>query len=243
MYHFVYETVNLINGKKYIGKHSTENLNDSYLGSGVALNRAIKKYGEESFKRSIIKQFETSAEALEYEAQLVTEDLVKSNEYYNMRQGGEGGRYKYTEADKAKMSNSAKERIKRLGHNLLGKHRSEETKRKLSETNKRRYSEDPTCHGRYGTGKPKIDKIKGPKNPTTLNKICVNNGKENRFISAEDPMPEGFVKGMVQLNRKSRKGCEVKPTTTGRIWVNNGAINKLVNPLSIPDGYVKGRLR
>ena len=129
MYHFVYETVNLINGKKYIGKHSTENLNDSYLGSGVALNRAIKKYGEESFKRSIIKQFETSAEALEYEAQLVTEDLVKSNEYYNMRQGGEGGRYKYTEADKIKMSNSAKERIKRLGHNLLGKHRSEETKR------------------------------------------------------------------------------------------------------------------
>ena len=37
MYHFVYETTNLINGKKYIGKHSTDDLNDGYLGSGKAI--------------------------------------------------------------------------------------------------------------------------------------------------------------------------------------------------------------
>lgn len=46
--YFIYETTNLKNGKKYIGKHYGE-LNDSYLGSGTLLKKAIEKYGKESF--------------------------------------------------------------------------------------------------------------------------------------------------------------------------------------------------
>lgn len=37
----IYLTTNLINNKKYIG--STNNNNPYYLGSGVYLNKAIKK--------------------------------------------------------------------------------------------------------------------------------------------------------------------------------------------------------
>ena len=43
MIHFVYITTNLLNGKQYIGDHSSPSLNDSYLGSGKAIKSAIRK--------------------------------------------------------------------------------------------------------------------------------------------------------------------------------------------------------
>jgi hypothetical protein len=43
----IYKTTNIINGKYYVGKDI--NNSESYLGSGVLLKRAIKKYGKENF--------------------------------------------------------------------------------------------------------------------------------------------------------------------------------------------------
>ena len=43
MFHYVYEITNNINGRKYIGKHSTNDMNDGYMGSGIAIKQAIKK--------------------------------------------------------------------------------------------------------------------------------------------------------------------------------------------------------
>ena len=51
--YYIYLTTNLINGKKYIGKHYGE-INDSYLGSGILIKKAIKKYGSNNFTKKIL---------------------------------------------------------------------------------------------------------------------------------------------------------------------------------------------
>lgn len=71
--HYVYKTTNNINGKYYIGKHSTFDLNDGYLGSGKILRLAIKKYGKQNFSREILRIFDTESEAQQYEKLLITE--------------------------------------------------------------------------------------------------------------------------------------------------------------------------
>jgi hypothetical protein len=57
-YNYVYITTNLINGKQYVGEHSTDNIEDRYLGSGFQLRMAIKKYGRKNFNKLILEHFD-----------------------------------------------------------------------------------------------------------------------------------------------------------------------------------------
>lgn len=90
-YHYFYKITNLINGHFYYGVHNTDNLNDGYMGSGIKLHKAYEKYGIENFTKEILKFFNTANEAFDYEAEVVTENLVSSNECYNIAKGGIGG--------------------------------------------------------------------------------------------------------------------------------------------------------
>lgn len=88
MYYLIYKTTNLINGKFYIGKHQTNDLNDGYVGSGKLLKRAIAKYGPDSFKTEIIELCTTEAHMNIAEKIYVVTDSEVS---YNLCPGGRGG--------------------------------------------------------------------------------------------------------------------------------------------------------
>lgn len=88
MYHYLYKVTNTSNQKYYIGVHSTTDLNDGYLGSGVAIKEAILKYGATNFSKEILEFFSSREEALKKESTIVTEDLVSDQNCYNLTTGG-----------------------------------------------------------------------------------------------------------------------------------------------------------
>lgn len=87
-YHYFYKITNKINNHYYYGVHNTDNLDDGYMGSGKRLKYAYEKYGIENFSKEILKFFETSKEAFQYESEIVTENLVRNEECYNLCVGG-----------------------------------------------------------------------------------------------------------------------------------------------------------
>lgn len=91
MFYTVYKTTNLINGKFYIGTHKTSDPNDSYLGSGNLLCRAIEKYGRDNFRKDVMFIFDNPADMFAKEAELVTRDFLAENNTYNLKLGGCGG--------------------------------------------------------------------------------------------------------------------------------------------------------
>ena len=103
--YIVYITINLCNGKLYIGVHKTNpDVFDGYIGNGIyrqsqakkdfAFHRAVKKYGYNNFKRITIKSFPNTEQgkkdAYALEAQLVNEESLKSKFLYNQTIGGSG---------------------------------------------------------------------------------------------------------------------------------------------------------
>ena len=91
MFYTVYQITNKINGKIYIGKHQTKDLNDGYMGSGKNLHSAIAKCGIENFQKEILFQFDNEEEMNAKEAELVTEEFCLSEDTYNICPGGQGG--------------------------------------------------------------------------------------------------------------------------------------------------------
>ncbi|WVQ00572.1 homing endonuclease [Synechococcus phage ME01] len=139
----VYQTTCLIDGKRYIGVHKQDK-DDSYLGSGKHLLRAIKKHGKENFVRETLFEFSTRTQAYNKEAELVTEEVVADRNYYNMRLGGRGGKAWTFKKDREqickKMSqnwNRSEERLERLRTQNIGRKLSEEHVKALREGHKK----------------------------------------------------------------------------------------------------------
>ena len=93
---FIYITTNLKNGKRYIGKKIFDKKNEwkTYLGSGVALKSAIKKYGKENFIKTIVAYVYSDLELCEAEKEIISFlNATNSTDFYNIAAGGEGYNY------------------------------------------------------------------------------------------------------------------------------------------------------
>lgn len=152
-FHFIYKTTCLITGKWYLGMHSTDNLNDGYLGSGVRLWKSIKKYGREQHSVEILEMLQDRKSLASREEELLVE-AKKDSMCLNIAFSASGfsDRPSTKEETRAKMSLSQKARwtkiedrkrgpqsaeviANRVSKNT-GQKRSEETKKKMSAVQK-----------------------------------------------------------------------------------------------------------
>jgi len=91
MKHIVYKITNKNDRKIYIGYHKTNDIHDSYMGSGTYLKRAIEDEGVDNFEKEILFVFSTAKDAFEKEAELVDTAFTQREDTYNIALGGHGG--------------------------------------------------------------------------------------------------------------------------------------------------------
>jgi hypothetical protein len=72
MFHYCYLTINKISGKIYIGSHSSEKeFDEIYFGSGLLLDRAIKKHSKTNFISFPIKYYSDRNESYKDEKKYI----------------------------------------------------------------------------------------------------------------------------------------------------------------------------
>jgi hypothetical protein len=203
-HHFLYKTVNLLNGKYYVGIHSTSNLKDGYLGSGKRLRRAIRKYGKENFQIEILEFFDSREKLVAKEKELVNEALLQDPMCMNLQPGGGGGLC--SEEHKENWIKAGLEKVKWLKENDVDYRSRVATI--ASENNKRLWKLGVFKHPPSFKGKKHLEsskrKISEARKGTGLG---VNNSqygthwitdeKINKKIKLTDKIPPGWRAGRV----------------------------------------------
>lgn len=140
----IYRIRNKINGKTYVGQHKYKKLNDSYMGSGRLILKAIKKYGIKNFEKEILYsriQYKETADSVERFA--IAKERALGKAEYNIADGGQGGDLRKGKTPWNKGKRRSVETRKKISESLKGhsawnkgKPTSEEQKKRISEKNK-----------------------------------------------------------------------------------------------------------
>jgi hypothetical protein len=197
-YHFIYKTTNLLNGKFYIGIHSTSNLEDGYLGSGKILKRSIKKYRIENFKIERLEFFEDKEKLFEREKEIVNESFIKNPSCMNLKLGGSGG---FTKEQSHKGALKMNEKLwkdpqfierNRKRQSILFSKLNKEGKSFQTNRKDKKSSEEHinNCKKTFKI----INHQQGKKN-SQYGTFWITNGKENKKINKEQIIPDGWKLG------------------------------------------------
>jgi hypothetical protein len=212
LYYTIYRTTNKINSKIYIGKHETDNPYDSYLGSGKAIKRAVKKYGADNFSKEVLFIFDNEHDMVVKEAELVTEEFCQLKSNYNLCPGGKGG-FGYinsntTSSDRrSRIKPTSLEALKIGRKTLIDKLQSDKEfniafKEKCSIGVKNYFKKHD--HNWIGKSHKESSKIKiseamvgkqAGKLNSQFGTMWVNNGQTSMKINKLDNIPNGWYKG------------------------------------------------
>lgn len=88
--HYIYKTTCLITNRYYIGMHSTNNLEDGYLGSGKRLRYSIRKHGKENHIKELLEFCNSREELAIRESEIITKEIINDVSCMNLVLGGSG---------------------------------------------------------------------------------------------------------------------------------------------------------
>ena len=134
-YGFIYLTIDLKNGKGYVGQHKIYNqktLDPQYIGSGRIIKDIKKKYGIKRFNRQILCFCESKEELNEKEIEYIAYfNAIESENFYNIAEGG----YKnplagFSEEQKEEFRKKCSRPGEKNG--MYNKHHTEESRKKIS---------------------------------------------------------------------------------------------------------------
>lgn len=240
-YHYFYKIINKNTHQYYFGIHSTNNLNDNYMGSGSFLKREYKKWGKDNFVKEILKFFDDRKTLAEYEAKVVNENILSDPLCLNVSKGGiTGFEYGFTVGlVTVRDSDGNCFDVKKTDPRYISGELQSVNKHSVPVRDKfGKTFRVPVDDPRYISGELVIVS-KGNKGGT--GRTYVMKGEECKFILKEE-LQQYLDDGWVQ---KSRCKGRVSPTK-GNIWIHKDGIMKCINKddleTYIKDGWQKGRL-
>jgi hypothetical protein len=187
--------------------HSTDNLDDGYVGSGTRLKHLLYKHGKEIFNMEILEFLPNRKSLKEREIEIVTSDLLLEEKCMNLKPGGYGGFNNQEHQFKCSQAAGLKHSERMKNDEEYRKKRSKQ----ISESNKKRIQKGELKSWKENydwTGKKHkeetILKMKETKKGQGLGEQnsqyglkWITDGKNNRKIKKDEPLPEKWKYGRI----------------------------------------------
>lgn len=206
-YHFIYKTICQVTNAFYYGMHSTNSLDDGYLGSGKRLKYSINKHGKENHSIEILEFLPSRKDLIERETDLITEDMLKDPNCMNLKPGGSGGFSSDTHKKNWVKAGSiaGRKQILKLMNDPIWKEkiRTERSNRWLNDDYRKHMltisanafkGKTHSLDTKIRIGKANSIKQTGSKN-SQYGTRWITNGIINKKISKYDPLPNNWLYG------------------------------------------------
>lgn len=258
---YVYRTTNIVTGATYIGQHKHIGFDRNYYGSGIVIQRSLKKYGKKNHRLEILSLARTQEELNNLETEFISKEKQLNENCLNLSSGAKGGHENYSHSskksggrNKGKISitdgfetkyidktDEIPEGWRRGNCNTSGKH---DMSRYYSDADARRrnsLSKSGHNNSQYGNGEAHTGEKNGrygkPTSLETKEKISLAN--KGRVHSAD----VNKKKGRLGAPKPNGFGKRLSESTKGMLWYNNGHKQRKYHIEDVPEGWKRGMLK